>query len=266
MNTLRRVAVGATAALTVLVPAGATYAATNSSSGKQSTVGQNPSARNDARWQKVHEKLMSDLQARVQTLAKLTTSVSSDKTLSAQDKNVLGGLLVNESSGIGHLLSTVQAATPQNTTIAQLRADAKDMVDNYRVYLVMSRQVHLTEAADAQTTAETKIESNESKIQAAINKAGNPPDAVAAYNDLVHQVANATGTTGDARIPAVLAVTPQGYPGDGGPLTSARTALDQAHTDLTAAKGDLATIRNVLRQHDSTNHSSAGQSPSGSVR
>ena len=265
MNTLRRAAVGATAALTVLVPAGAAVAATSSSSsGNQPTAGKSPSAANDSRWQKVHEALVAALQARVRTLARLTTSVNTDRTLSPQDKNALNSRLSSETSGIGRLLTTVEAATPQNTTIAQLRADAKEMVDNYRVYLVMSRQVHLTEAADAQTSAEIKIEGNESRIDAAIGRAGNPPAAVAAYNDLVRQVANATTATGDAHIPEVLAVTPKGYPGDAGPLRSARSALGQAHTDLTAARGELQSIRNVLKQHDTTNRS-AGASSSGSA-
>jgi hypothetical protein len=265
MKTFHRAAVGATAALTVLVPAGAVYAAAGSSSSNQPAAGQNaPAPASPDNWQKVHDKLLSDLQARVQTLAKLTSSVNNDKTLSPQDRATLSGLLSNETTGIDQLLATVQAATPQNTTIAQLRADAKEMVDNYRVYLVMSRQVHLTEAADRQTTAETKIESKESKIQAAVIKAGSPPNAVQAYNDLVHQVANATQATGEAHIPAVLAVTPQGYPGDGQPLTAARTALGQANTDLKAAKGDLATIRNVLKQHDDPNNPSPATSPSGS--
>jgi len=245
MKTLHRVVVGATAALTVLVPAGAAHAATNSSGPQPAAV--------DADWQKVHNKLEADLEARVKTLAKLTASVNNDQTLSPQDKAALGGLLSNETSGIDKLLATVQAATPQTTTIAQLRADTKEMVDDYRVYVVMSRQVALTEAAHSQTVFETRTENDESRIQAAIGRAGNPSDAVRAYDDLVHQVADATRATGDAQIPAVLAVTPQGYPGDEGPLTSARTALGQADTDLTAARGDLQTIRNVLRQHDSTN-------------
>jgi hypothetical protein len=264
MKTFHWAAVGATAALTVL-PAGAVYAAASSSSGHQPAAGQNaPAQTTPDNWQKVHDKLLSELQARVKTLAKLTTSVSNDKALSPQDKMTLSGLLSNETSGIDQLLATVQAATPQSTTVAQLRDDAKEMVDNYRVYLVMSRQVRLTEAADTQTTTETKIERKESKIQAAIIKAGNPPDAVRAYGDLVHQVANATQATGQAHIPAVLAVTPQGYPGDEPTLTSARTALAQAHTDLKAAHGDLVTIKNVLKQHDSPNSPSAGPSPSGS--
>jgi hypothetical protein len=264
MKTLRRAAVGATAALTVLVPAGAAYGAPASSSGNQPAAGQISSAPDATNWQKVHDRLVSELQARVQTLAKLTTSVNNDKSLSPQDKIALSSLLSNETSGIGSLLNTAQAATAQNTTIAQLRADAREMVDNFRVYLVMSRQVRLTEAAHAQTTTETKFESKESKIQAAISRAGNPPDAVTAYSDLVYEVAHATQATGDAQILAVLAVTPPGYPGDEGPLTAARAALAQAKTDVTAARGDLKTIRNVVTQHDRTNQPTAGPSSSGS--
>ncbi|MDE3206473.1 MAG: hypothetical protein KGQ66_19880 [Acidobacteriota bacterium] len=258
MRILARAAVGTATALSVLAPASAVFA-TTSGSGTPAPSGQTAvSPSGSTTWQQVQAKLESELQARVQVLGQLTSSVGSDQTLSPQDKTALSGLLSNETSGINQLLATVEAATPQNTTVAQLRADAKTMVDQYRVYLVMARQVHLTEAADAQTTVETKLENNESRIQGAITKAGNPPDAVAAYNDLVTQVTHATQATGAANIPAVLAVTPQGYPGDEGPLTAARSSLGQAGTDLTAARGDLVTIRNVLTQHDSQINPSAG--------
>lgn len=251
MRIAHRAALGATAALAVLGPTGAVaYAAGSTATGGQPTTAAVQKAGEN--WQKVHSRLLSALEDRVQTLAQLTTSVENDKTLSSQDRTALSGLLTNETNGINQLLAQVQAATPQSTTIAQMRADAKEMVDNYRVYLVMARQVHLTEAADAETAVETRIENNEARIQTAIQKAGSPADAVQAYNDLVQQIAHATQATGAANIPAVLAVTPQGYPGDQGPLTAARTALGQARTDLQAARGDLVTIRNVLTQHDSS--------------
>lgn len=252
MNKIRRAAIGATVALTVLVPAGVTYAATSGGSDQPATGSNTTPASTTDHWQKAHDRLVAALEKRVQTLAKLRSSLSSDKTLSSKDRNALGILLGNETTGINQLLVQVQAANPQNTTIAQLRADATEMVDQYRVYLVMARQVHLTEAADAETAAETRIENREAKIQAAIARHGNPADAAQAYTDLVAQVSHATQATGSANIPDVLAVTPQSYPGDEGPLTSARTALGQARTDLQAARGDLVTIRNVLTQHDST--------------
>jgi hypothetical protein len=261
MRIVHRAVLGATAALAVLGPTGAVaYAAGNTGTGSPPAAG---AARNNGdNWHKVHSRLLSALQDRVQTLARLTTSVERDKTLSAQDRSALSGLLANETAGMNQLLAQVQAATPQNTTIAQMRADTKEMVDKYRVYLVMARQVHLTEAADAETAVETRIENNENRIQAAIQKAGSPADAVRAYDDLVAQVAHATQATGAANIPAVLAVTPQGYPGDQGPLTAARTALGQARADLQAARGDLVTIRNVLTQHDGSVKPSSVPAPS----
>ena len=261
MRNIHRAVVGATAALTVLVPTGMAYASTGTTT--PPTPGQTtPSQNSSARWQTLHEELLEGLQARVQELGTLTSSVNNAKNLSPQDRTALSGLLSSETSGISQLLAQVQAATPQNTTLAQLAADGKAMYDDYRVYVVMARQVHLTEAADNQTTAETRIENNESKIQAAIAKAGNPPDALQAYNDLVAQTSAATQATGQANIPAVIAATPQGWPGDKTTLDSARSALGQADTDLKAARGDLVTIRNVLTQHDSSVNPSAGQSGS----
>lgn len=243
MSTIRNGAAAAATAIFLLLPAGTAFADTT-------TPPSTATPTSGETWQQVHAKLSEALHDRVTTLSALTASIAADPHLSSQDRSALDQLLAAETSGINQLSATVQAATPQTTTVAQLRADAKTMVDDYRVYLVMSPQVHLTEAADTETAVETTFENNESKIQARIANAGNPPDAVAAYNDLVTQVANATKATGAANIPAVLAVTPQGYPGDGAPLSAARSSLGTAHTDLVAARGDLRTIIDVIRQHD----------------
>lgn len=266
MINIRRIAVGTTVALVGLAPATAAYArpSTTARADASAAAGANgSSAGSDAagssasgeRWQQVHARVQAALRARVRTLSNLTTSVADSKQLTTSDQTALDNLLGPETTGINGLLQTVESATQQNTTIAQLRDDAKNMVDNYRVYLVMARQVHLTEAADAQTAVELTLSNDEPKIDAAIQKAGNPPQAVSAYNDLVTQVSSATTATGNADVPAVLQVTPSGYPGDGGPLTSASSDLHQAQTDLKAARSDLQIIKNVLTQNDSTRQS-----------
>jgi hypothetical protein len=181
-------------------------------------------------------------------LAALTASVGSNSHLSAADRQTLQSLLGPETQGIDQLTAQVAAATPQGTTIAQLRQDAQDMVHQYRVYLVMAPKVHLSEAAGAQSAAETKLVSGESRLQAAIAKAGNPAAAVQAYQDLQGRVSAATAATGKADIPAVLQVAPSGYPGDGAPLTSARASLHEAQDDLKAARADVRSIRTAIRQ------------------
>lgn len=235
-KTIRAMAAGAAvAAVAALGPATAALADTTTTSTSVSL------------WQQVQHKVAEALSDRQATLAKLTSSVGSNKYLSSGDRQTLQGLLAAETQGINQLAQEVGSATPQTTTIAQLRQDAFTMVHQYRVYLVMAPQVHLTEAADTQAAVEAKLTALEPKIQAAIATAGNPPAAVEAYNDLVTQVHNASVATGQAGIPAVLAVTPPGFPGDGGPLASARTTLHAAQGDLQSARKDIDTIRDTLK-------------------
>jgi len=245
----RATAIGAIVTVASLGSAGVALAATAGPTPAASpTPAATPTPVSAETWQQVHDKVAKELSDRQATLAALTSSVASNKELTATDRTALQNLLGPETTGINALAAIVAAATPENTTIAQLRQDAKTMVDQYRVYLVMSRQVHLTEAADAQTDVEVKLAGDEAKIQAAIAKAGNPPDAVKAYNDLLTQVGNAASATGKADIPAVLAVTPPGYPADGAPLATARTSLQSAQQDLKAARADIQIIRNALQQ------------------
>jgi hypothetical protein len=84
-------------------------------------------------------------------------------------------------------------------------------------------------------------------LQAAIAKAGSPAAAAQAYQDLEGRVSTATAATGNAGIPAVLQVTPSGYPGDGAPLAAARTSLRDAQSDLKAARADVQAIRTAVR-------------------
>lgn len=234
-KTSRVMTAGAALAIAALAPVSGAFAATTTTTSSGQTT-----------WQEVQHNVAEALKARQTTLAYLTTSVQSNRYLTAGDRQALENLLGPETQGINQLASQVESATPQTTTIAQLRQDAYTMVHQYRVYLVMAPQVHLTEAFDTQTVIEPKIAAVEPKLQAAIAKAGNPPGAVEAYHDLQAQVTNATTATGKADIPAVLQVAPPGFPSDGGPLLTARTALHTAQGDLKTARMDIQTIRDAI--------------------
>ena len=199
-------------------------------------------------FQQAQQKVEAALAARQHTLADLTTSVTDNRYLKGDStQQTLLSLLAAETQGINGLAAKV----PADTTLAQLRQDAYTMVHQYRVYLVMAPQVHLSEAAAAQTAVEAKLTALEAKIQQAIaaaqNRGRNVTAAQLAYNDLVTQVQSAGTATPAADIPAVLEVTPSGYPGDAGPLSTARTQLHAARSDLQKARSDLQVIRETLR-------------------
>ena len=261
MSTVRRIFVGAAAAVAGLTPAAAAFAATAHSSTSPPPSGSsgNPGPDDNDNgpgtgatpqkgdtWHKVKAEVMESLDNRVVRLANLTASVQGAKTLTPAHQSTLEGLLGTESQGIQALLTKVKAATQANTTLAMLRQDATIMIDQYRVYLVMTPQVQLTEQADNQAALEAAATAAEPQVDSQIKAAGSPPGAVAAYNDMVSQLSDAGAATSAADVAAVLQVTPSGYPADRGPLTQAPTALKVAGRDLASARADLQDIRAVL--------------------
>lgn len=182
---------------------------------------------------------------RQQRLANLTTEVTDATNLTSSDRSTLSGDLANETAGIAALVAKV----PNDTTWAELQADAKAMVVDYRVFVVMSPQVHETIAADTAGAIEQKLTAAEPQIEALISYEQSQGKDVAAaqtaYEDLVTQVSDAsTDTSGISA--AVLATSPSAYPGNASIFTNARSSLEQARTALGTARSDLQTIAKVL--------------------
>ncbi len=151
-----------------------------------------------------------------------------------------------ELPGIQGLLTHVQ----QDTVCPELRADARTMVLDYRVYMVMTPQTHLTIVADDETSLEGVFESYVPTITAAIQSAHargqNVTAAQNAFTDMSDQVTAAqTATTGlDVQL---LAQTPQGAPGNWQVFLAARTSVSNARDDLRAAFGDAQQLKADLQ-------------------
>ena len=70
----------------------------------------------------------------------------------------------------------------------------------------------------------------------------NVTDAQAAFADYQAKVTAAQGLTTAGQSASLLALTPQGYPGNCAVILQARTDVSNAHNDLLAARSDLAQI------------------------
>src|SRR5690242_7071967 len=77
---------------------------------------------------------------RLAQLSRLQHAVDGSKDLTDGDRSALDTILSNEVSGLTALRADVDAATDAKT----IAADAKSMIDDYRVYVVVTPQVHLT--------------------------------------------------------------------------------------------------------------------------
>jgi hypothetical protein len=219
-----------------LVLAGAGFAGASTPSGNSPAVHSG-----GAGFKQLQKALEDQLTDRQQRLGNLTKEVSAAKHLTTSDRATLVSDLGTDTTGIDALAAKV----PNDTTIAELATDYKAMVDDYRVYLVMTPKVQLTITADATSSLEHAMQAAEPKIEALIryehSKGRHVRGAQIAYEGMVHQVSNAEhDTTGVAA--RVLATEPSGWPGNRTVFTNASSSLEQAGKAIHTAQSDVRTI------------------------
>ena len=196
-------------------------------------------------------------QAQQQVEAALSGRVTQLNTLLGEVNNTGNRLtgadrqtLVNDISTVE--LPGIEALQPQAqqaTTCRALRTVARTMVLQYRVYVVMTPQTHLTVVADAEASIEQTIVNLEPDITAAIQSAQaagkDVSGAQSAFSDLQSKVTAAPSASNGVAT-KVLAQTPGGYPANWSVFLTARTSLTNARNDLRAAYTDARQIRSEL--------------------
>jgi hypothetical protein len=190
-------------------------------------------------------QINQDLSDRVSQLNTLTAQVNSSSGLTSSDKQTLLSDLSSELSG----MQALQTKVPDETTCAAVIADGRAMVVDYRVYLVMTPQVHLTNSADTEASLASRLSGIEPALQAAIDaaqaKGQNVQIAQADYNDLVSQVTAAQGD-GAGIASSVLAFTPASYPGCWSSFLADRSNLAKGQAALRRANKDLHQITQIV--------------------
>ena len=185
---------------------------------------------------------LAALTPRVKRLHDLSAAVGASTGLTSADRSSLTTDIGNDLAGI----TALQQKIPSDTSCAEVAADAHAMVVDYRVFVVMSPQVHLTIAADTETSVAAALAALEPEITARITAAKQSGVTVRAaettYSDFQTQVATATqSSTGVAG--KVLALTPASYPGSRTTLENARASLSTGRVALVRAHGDLRTLK-----------------------
>ncbi len=205
----------------------------------------NPKTENATTFNTAKQFVEHELSLRQQRLSNLTSEVGKASDLTSADRATLTSDLASETAGIDALVAKV----PNDTTWAVLKADATSMVVDYRVFVVMSPQVHLAIAADTESAVEQKMQAAEPKIEALIDyeqgKGKDVKGAQIAYGALVVEVSGAEHDTAGVSA-AVLATSPKGYPANRTIFLNARSNLLQGRSALVTARSDLQTISTDL--------------------
>ncbi len=223
----------------------------SSASAHSSTSGTGPASDptcSSSTFAQAQQRVEADLSARVTQLGDLLAKVNDPSGhLAPSDEQALQNDLSNfELPGIQALQTQVQ----NDTTCAELRSAAHSMVDDYRVYLVMTPQTDLTIGADDETYVESRFVTLEPKFADAIAEAkADGKDVTAAENafdDLENQVSAAQGDTNGLST-QLLAQTPHGYPGNWQVFVAAHSGELNARTDLHVADSDAQQIKADLQ-------------------
>ena len=186
------------------------------------------------------------LSGRVAQLTSLSAAVGAAADLTAADRSTLATDLASELAGI----QALQAQLPSATTCQSVVAAGRAMVVNFRVYVVMTPQAHLTIAADTESAVAANLAALEPRLQAAVTSAGQSgADVASAQRALADLEAEVTAAQrSSAGISAqVLGFTPASYPGSWSVLRSDRVTLGAGQLALRRADLDLHQIVAVVR-------------------
>ncbi len=189
-----------------------------------------------------------EISRRLATLTNLANRVTAASVLTSADRGDLAAEIADTRSGLTALKGTIDA----DTTVAQLRADLRRIVTDYRVYVLVAPQVHLIIGADAEKTAIARLQTAAGKLADAVSKAkAAGKDVTAAQGDLdaMNGKIAAAQATVSPIVATLLPLTPaQWNAGTASPvLWAARSDELSARAQLGAARADAAACIAALR-------------------
>ncbi len=184
-----------------------------------------------------------EIDRRLATITKLQGRVTAAKGLTDADRSTLQSQLADDASGLTALRATIDG----ETNVTALRADLKQIVTSFRIYVLMAPKTAEVIAADTELAAVTRLGTVESRLQARIAA---DKDTAQAQSDLNAMQAKVLGVAPLVQgVPAsVLPLTPAQYnAGTARPiLASSRTSLRTGRGLLAAARADAVACRAAL--------------------
>ncbi|MFY9783963.1 MAG: hypothetical protein WAK12_10585 [Acidimicrobiales bacterium] len=186
------------------------------------------------------QALEAQLAARVTRLQHLAADVTAATSLSTSVSLTLQARLSTEEASINALVAKV----PTDTTYKELNADRAAMYKDNRVYAVMSPQVFEMIEASVVADQVTTMQGNETTLQTEVASLVGLPgyqNAFNHYNNYVARISNWSTKIATVES-AVIAQTPQDFPGDTNVFVNQNHRILDANIALAYAGYDASII------------------------
>jgi hypothetical protein len=184
---------------------------------------------------------------RLQRISILQGLISSSKTVTSDHASTLGSQLTSAQNGLTALKTKIEGDTDATT----LRADCRSIVDDYRIYVLVSPKVREVLVSDLETNIAARLTTIAGKIQSAIDDAkAKGKDTTTAQSDLDQMksaISAAESATGGVAA-SVIGLAPSDWPGAHTTLVDGRDALHTGRDDLRSARNDGWNAAQSLRQ------------------
>ena len=228
--------VGAGATLAAPAPSDPTAAAPPAVTGADRCASAREAAREEATVANLQAVGRCEIDRRLDTVAKLQKAVDGSKALTDAHEADLDGILASTMSGLTALRAEIVAATTEEA----LRAQIRRIFEDFRVYVLVSRQVRLVIGDDLVAAGVAKAEAGAERVEAAIKAAataGKDTAASQAHLDAMRKAIEAAVVAVDGDAEDVLDETPARWNDDEAKpvLDAARASLKEARTQLKTA-------------------------------
>jgi hypothetical protein len=186
------------------------------------------------------QKLEQQLTFRVNQLQVLSTDVTKATSLTPSDASTLAARLTEATANITGLLAQVKT----DTTMAELRAAQKSMIQGNRVFAVLTPQVFEVIEADSVAAQAATLQSGEAALLAEIDTLqGQPGYANALKHDTAYVAEVNLAAADSAHVSTVvIAQLPQDFPGDTHVFVNANHQLLAADIALARANYNASVI------------------------
>lgn len=182
-----------------------------------------------------------EISRRLTVLNNLLTKINDATHLSASDKSYLTTEVNGEISG----LTQLQTKLANDTTLNAAVTDAKGIITDYRVYVLVAPKVMLVKTADDQQTTESNLSTLAAKLQYRISKFSKKGKDVSQLqqelNDMNVQIKNAQTISVNIE-QSVLPLQPANYNSNHNVLIGDLNQLKTAHADNKNAVSDAKNI------------------------
>jgi hypothetical protein len=192
-----------------------------------------------SKFQHAQQAVEHQIIARQVQLALLGTEVVNAANLTSSDRSALFTTITNEQTA----LATDATNAAATTTYAQLDTIHQAVIQDERVYVVVTAQVNLVISADNYTVTEAGYTGLVTELTPFVTELGST-HATTLLSGITSRVTAATALTSGVSTEA-LALTPAGYPGNESQIKTWTFQLSRVGRDITTAKDNVKAIEDI---------------------